>query len=139
MHIYTMCSTTYQKFCKLCLGDLPLACSRPWPSQAMKGSKLNITGTTSCVEFASKPSKSQRLRSSSFLPLFAARPRQPSRRAAVGARDDDLFGQTIQPALDHIEYTSAAHSCAKDTSQLGHEGAQWSRTAKSVHNFIHTL
>ena len=23
------CSTTYQKFCKLCLGDLPLACSRP--------------------------------------------------------------------------------------------------------------
>ena len=24
-----MCSTTYQKFCKLCLGDLTLACSRP--------------------------------------------------------------------------------------------------------------
>ena len=33
-----------------------------WPSQAMKGPKLNITGTTSCVKFASEPSKAQRLR-----------------------------------------------------------------------------
>ena len=60
-------------------------------------------------------------------------------RATVGAPDDDLFGQTIQPALGYIEYTSAAHSHAKETSQLGHEGAQWSRIMKCGHNFIHTL
>ena len=43
-------------------------------------------------------------------------------RATVGGRstpDDDLFGQTIQPALNHIQYTPVAHSCAKETSQLG--------------------
>ena len=47
-------------------------------------------------------------------------------RATVGAPDDDLFGQTIQPALNHIEHTSVAHSCAKDTSQLG-TGELWCR------------
>ena len=45
-------------------------------------------------------------------------------RAPVGAPDDDIFGQTIQPALDHIDYTPAAHSCAKETSQLG-TGELW--------------
>ena len=45
-------------------------------------------------------------------------------RATVGAPDDDLFGQTIQPALNHIEYRSVAHSCAKETSQLG-TGELW--------------
>ena len=39
-------------------------------------------------------------------------------RATVGAPDDDRFGQTIQPAHDHIEYTPLAHSCAKETSQV---------------------
>ena len=39
-------------------------------------------------------------------------------RATVGAPDDDRFGQTIQPALDHIAYTPVAHSCAKETSQV---------------------
>ena len=38
-------------------------------------------------------------------------------RATVGAPDDDLFGQTIQPALDHIAYTLVTHSYAKETSQ----------------------
>ena len=52
--------------------------------------------------------------------------------------DDDLFGQTIQSALDYIEYTSVAHSCAKEASQLGHEGAQWSRIMKCGHNLVHT-
>ena len=45
-------------------------------------------------------------------------------RATVGAPDDDIFGQTIQSALDHIEYTPVAHSCAKETSQLG-TGELW--------------
>ena len=40
-------------------------------------------------------------------------------RATVGAPDDDIFGQTIQSALENIEYTPIAHSCAKETSQLG--------------------
>ena len=31
VHIHTMCSTLYQKFCNLCLGDLPLACGRLTP------------------------------------------------------------------------------------------------------------
>ncbi len=44
-------------------------------------------------------------------------PQRPP-RATVGAPDDDLFGQTIQPALDYIEYTTVAHSCAKETVQL---------------------
>ena len=36
----------------------------------------------------------------------------------IGAPDDDIiFGQTIQPALNHIEYTPVARSCAKETSQ----------------------
>ena len=39
-------------------------------------------------------------------------------RATVGAPDDDLFGQTIQLALDHIEYTPVAHFCAKETPQV---------------------
>ena len=30
-------------------------------------------------------------------------------RGTVGAPDDDLFGQTIQPALGHTEYTPVAH------------------------------
>ena len=47
-------------------------------------------------------------------------------RAPVGAPDDDIFGQTIQPALDLIEYTPEAHSCAKETSQLGAGGQWWS-------------
>jgi hypothetical protein len=36
------------------------------------------------------------------------------------------FGQTqtVQPALNHIEYTPVAHSCAKETSQLG-TGELW--------------
>ena len=38
-------------------------------------------------------------------------------RATVGAPDNDIFGQTIQSALDHIEFTPVAHSCAKETSQ----------------------
>ena len=45
-------------------------------------------------------------------------------RATVGAPDDYIFGQTIQSALDHIEYTPVAHSCAKETSQLG-TGELW--------------
>ena len=45
-------------------------------------------------------------------------------RATVGAPDDDIFGQTIQSALDHIEYTPVAYSCAKETSQLG-TGELW--------------
>ena len=47
-------------------------------------------------------------------------------RATVGASDDDIFGQTIQPALNHIEYIPIAHSCgcAKETSQLG-TGELW--------------
>ena len=39
-------------------------------------------------------------------------------RATVGAPDDDIFGQTIQPALDHIDNTPVAHSCAKETPQV---------------------
>ena len=39
-------------------------------------------------------------------------------RATVEAPDDDLFGQTIPPALDHIQYILVAHSCAKETSQV---------------------
>ena len=38
--------------------------------------------------------------------------------ATVGAPDEHLFGQTIQLALNHIENTPVAHSCAKETSQL---------------------
>ena len=49
-------------------------------------------------------------------------PKSP--RATVGAPDDDLIDQTIQPALDHIEYTPVAHSCAKETAQLA-TGEQW--------------
>ena len=45
-------------------------------------------------------------------------------RAIVGPPDDDIFGQTIQPALYHIEYILAAHSCAKETSQLS-AGELW--------------
>ena len=44
--------------------------------------------------------------------------------ATVGASHDDIFGQTIQPALNHIGYTPVAHSCAKETSQLG-TGELW--------------
>ena len=47
-------------------------------------------------------------------------------RAPVGAPDDNLFGQTIQPALNHIQYTPIAHSCAKETSQLA-TGELWCR------------
>ena len=53
-------------------------------------------------------------------------------RAPVEAPDDDLLGQAIQPALNHIEYTPVAHSCAKETSQLG-KGEQWcSRNARNL-------
>ena len=45
-------------------------------------------------------------------------------RASVGASNDDIFGQTIPPALNHIEHTPVAHSCAKETSQLG-TGELW--------------
>ena len=51
-------------------------------------------------------------------------------RAPVGAPDDDLFGQTIQPALNHIQYTPVAHSCAKETSQLGAGELDCSRNAE---------
>ena len=46
------------------------------------------------------------------------------RRATVRASDDDIFGTTIQPALDHIDFIPVAHSCAKETSQLG-TGGLW--------------
>ena len=39
-------------------------------------------------------------------------------RATVGAPDDHIFGQTIQLALDHIDSTPVAHSCAKETPQI---------------------
>ena len=41
-----------------------------------------------------------------------------------------IFGQTIQPARSHIEYTLVAHSCAKETSQLGTEELWCSRNAE---------
>ena len=46
-------------------------------------------------------------------------------RATVGAPDDDLFGQTMHPALDHIEYTPVAHFCAKEMSQVWHIRWRW--------------
>ena len=56
-------------------------------------------------------------------------PRAP---VELEAPDDDLLGQAIQPALNHIEYTPVAHSCAKETSQLG-KGEQWcSRNARNL-------
>ena len=61
------------------------------------------------------------------LPYDAMLRRHP--RATVGASDQDLFGKTIQPALNHIEYTPVAHSCAKETSQLGTGEQQCSRNA----------
>ena len=42
--------------------------------------------------------------------------------APVRAPDDAIFGQTIQPVLNHIEFTPASHSCAKRTSKLGAGG-----------------
>ena len=58
-------------------------------------------------------------------------------RATVGAPDDDIFGQTIQPALDHIDNTPVAHSCAKETETLQvctgrQEGFDEAETAKYV-------
>ena len=54
-------------------------------------------------------------------------------RATVGAPDDDIFGQTIQqPALDHIDNTPVAHSCAKETPDA-QEGFNEAETAKYVH------
>ena len=50
--------------------------------------------------------------------------------AIVGPPDDDIFGQTIQPALYHIECMLPAHPCAKETSQLS-AGELWcSRNAE---------
>ena len=43
-----------------------------WQPQAIEGPKLNITGTTSCVKFASDLSKAQRLRSTSILEPFSS-------------------------------------------------------------------
>ena len=45
-------------------------------------------------------------------------------RATVGAPDDDLLDQTIQPALNHIKFTPVAHSWPEETSQLG-TGGLW--------------
>ena len=38
--------------------------------------------------------------------------------------DDGLAGRTIQPALQHIEFASPAHSYVKETSQLCNGGAR---------------
>ena len=57
-------------------------------------------------------------------------------RGTIGAPDDDLFGQTIQPALGHTEYTPVAHFCAKETSQVCTEcGAVEAKMAKYAHFF----
>ena len=52
------------------------------------------------------------------------------RRATVGASDDDIFGQTIQSAFNHITFIPVAHSCAKETSQLGTEELWCNRDAE---------
>ena len=44
--------------------------------------------------------------------------------------DDGLAGRTIQPALQHIEFASPAHSCVKETSQLCNGGARRSDIAE---------
>ena len=51
-------------------------------------------------------------------------------RAAVRAPDDDLLGKSVQPVLNHIEYTPVAHSCAKETSQLDTPELWWTRNAE---------
>ena len=59
-------------------------------------------------------------------------------RATVRAPDDDLFGQAMQPALDHIEYTPVAHSSAKDARTFAQESFGEAATAKYVHFFAQT-
>ena len=63
------------------------------------------------------------------------------RRATVGASDDDIFGQTIQSAFNHITFIPVAHSCAKETLQLGcaQESFGEAATAKYVHFFAQAL
>ena len=56
-------------------------------------------------------------------------------------RDDDLIDQTIQPALDHIEYTPVAHVPVQRRHQhhsYAQESFDEAEMAKYVHFFIQT-
>ena len=55
-------------------------------------------------------------------------------RATVGAPDDDIFGQTIQPALDHIDKTPVALTpVQRRRHRYAQEGFGEAETATYVH------
>ena len=58
-------------------------------------------------------------------PAYDAMLLDGARERPYGAPDDDIFAQTIQPALDHIDKTPVAHSCAKETPQMVCTGGLW--------------
>ena len=98
-----------------------------WPGRAFQTPKLNITGTTSCVKFASEPSKAQRLRSNSSLRPFSSA--RPTPRTAVHLRtgyadaSDDAV-RTVEADESHTAQWLAAACGGRAGVHVQYENAE---------------